>query len=492
MNIPKDIIIYFVKLCVMSIFSYYCFRKITNSKKSKFGILILVFIVSVILGSICTYIKFFINQFLSVIVLCLLYGIILGTITKNKIGYSLITTIISYAICLVLFVISTTIEFILYKLFVIKDDYINLLIIALVQFGLIWSVFKIRKFKNGFDFLYKKINNDFFDIIMINVSVAVILVYCLIGTIFEEIDEITKNLSSAFIILVITMGIILPKTLKMYYKQKLLEDTMEEYEDEIEKKDAEIKKLKNEKLKISKISHEFYNRQKALELLVKETNGMKSEMSEEIVSKNVLEMVKSLTKEYSEEFIKTKNLPKLEETGIPEIDELYILTYNKDYKEYKAYMEGSALVDAQVKVIEYFMGDTSDGKGYIDSNRNLGGEVEYSFDIIDVIKDELDSGTYKYVQECSAWNGEELVPTEITNIGPDLCFARKVADSEDPNEYYIENANVDASFNMVWADIGDAIKMRWKYARENNIELVQYNNGYIENVLSPLFTSMSM
>jgi len=87
-----------------------------------------------------------------------------------------------------------------------------------------------------------------------------------------------------------------------------------------------------------------------------------------------------------------------------------------------------------------------------------------------------------YVQECSVWNGEELVPTEITNIGPDLCFARKVADSEDPDEYYIENANVDASFNMVYADIGDAIKMRWKYARENNIELVQYNNGYIENI----------
>lgn len=165
--------------------------------------------------------------------------------------------------------------------------------------------------------------------------------------------------------------------------------------------------------------------------------------------------------------------------GIPEIDELYILTYDN---KYKAYMEGSALVDAQVKVIEYFMGDTSDGRGYIDSNRNLDGEVEYSFDIIDVIKDELDSGTYKYVQECSVWNGEELVPTEITNIGPNLCFTRKVADSEDPNEYYIEDVNVDASFNMVWADIGDAIKMRWKYASENNIELVQYNNGYIENI----------
>ena len=58
------------------------------------------------------------------------------------------------------------------------------------------------------------------------------------------------------------------KTLTMYYKQKLLEDTLEGYKKEIAEKDKEIAELKNEKFKISKITHEFFNRQKALELAV--------------------------------------------------------------------------------------------------------------------------------------------------------------------------------------------------------------------------------
>ena len=183
-----DIIIYFIKLFVISIYSYYCFIKMLNVKKQNSVHIIIIVLTSFILGAFCTYIKFFINSFLSVIILCFLYGIILGVITKSKIGYSLIITFISYAICTICQVTSVAIEYIPYILFRIRNSYLNLIIISIIQFILIYRFFKIKRFKNGFDFLHKKLNNEFADIIMINISIAVILSSCLLGTMLEGIE----------------------------------------------------------------------------------------------------------------------------------------------------------------------------------------------------------------------------------------------------------------------------------------------------------------
>ena len=62
----------------------------------------------------------------------------------------------------------------------------------------------------------------------------------------------------------ILMIITIKKTLTLYYKQKLLAKNIEDYKSEIALKDAQIKSLSDEKYKISKLNHEFYNRQRAL------------------------------------------------------------------------------------------------------------------------------------------------------------------------------------------------------------------------------------
>ena len=329
MEIKSDIIIYFLKLLVMGIFICYGYIKMSNKKKMKLTVSISIFMVSLILGIVCTYIKFFINSFLSVIVFCFSFGSLLAIITKNKMGYTLVATMISSAICVICQVISLLIIFIPYRLINIPNNYLYLLIISLVQFILIYAFFKIKRFKYGFDFLYKRLNNDFADIIMINISVAVILITCLLGTIFDGIEEVRKNLLITFVILGFTMLVMIQKTLTMYYKQKLLENTLKEYKEELNAKQNEIENLKNEKFKISKITHEFYNRQKALELLVKQNINNDSKIQKSNVSKNVLNIINSLTEEYSEEFNSIKELPKLESTGITEIDSMFKYMQNE-------------------------------------------------------------------------------------------------------------------------------------------------------------------
>lgn len=323
MEIQADIIIYFIKSFVMNIYVYYSFNRISNLKtyNKKWNIITLA--CNIVITILCTYIEFYINSFLSMIIICLLYGSILGIITKKQIGYSLAATIISYALCAVCLVLSVIITFLPYKLININNNYLNLISVLIVQFIILYSFFKIKRFKNGFDFLYKRFNNDFADIIMINISIALIFAACLLGTIFEGIAEIRRNLLITFVVLGFIMLIIIQKMLTMYYKQKLLENTLQEYKKEAEEKENEIEKLNDEKFNISKITHEFYNRQKALELLVKQNIYAKNNAAEENINKNILKIIESLTDEYSEEFKKIKSLSKLEATEIPEIDSMF-------------------------------------------------------------------------------------------------------------------------------------------------------------------------
>ncbi len=323
MELQTDIIIYFIKSFVINIYVYYSFNRIANIKSNNMRTRIANLVCTVILTILCTYIEFYINSFLSIIIICLLYGSILGFITTKPIGYSVVTTILSYAICEICLVSSTIITFPLYKLIGINNNYLNLFIILVVLLILLYAFFKIKRFKNGFNFLCKKLSNDFADIIVIYIGIAVILIACLLGTIFEGIEEIRRNLLATIIILGIIMIAIIQKTLTMYYKQKLLEKTLQETQKELNEKEEEVKNLNDEKFNVSKITHEFYNRQKAMELLVKQNINTNNNITQELTNKNILKIIKSLTEEYSEEFNTIKGLPKLDTTGIYEIDNMF-------------------------------------------------------------------------------------------------------------------------------------------------------------------------
>ncbi|MGN1327019.1 MAG: hypothetical protein ACI4VQ_02885, partial [Clostridia bacterium] len=132
-----------------------------------------------------------------------------------------------------------------------------------------------------------------------------------------------KNILIPFIILAIIMAIMIQKTLTLYYKQRLLEKNIADYKNDISERDEKIKQLSEEKFEISKLNHEFYNRQKALELKVKEfvnNTNFSTEMSSEL---DVMEQVNNLSKEYSSKLEKIKNPTKLPLTEITEIDDMF-------------------------------------------------------------------------------------------------------------------------------------------------------------------------
>lgn len=324
MDTQTNMIIYSIRLFVTNLYVYFGFIKISNSKDNNMKNHLLVFIADLVVTFVSVFTNYNVDVFLSILILVLLYGVLLGAIIKVKIGYAIIVNMISYAICITCLVISTLLSYISHQIALnmlnIENRYLDLLIILTVQAMLIYGFFKIKRFKNGFNFLSQKLNNDVADIIVTNISTIILLIYCLIGSLMEaNYDALTRNLVVSFIIISITMIITIQKTLTMYYKQKLLKETMNDYERELKEKDQEIERLKAEKFNISKITHEFYNRQKALEMSVKD-NLSNMETAEEL---GALDRIQDLTKEYSQKLEAMKSLPTLSLTEIPEIDDMF-------------------------------------------------------------------------------------------------------------------------------------------------------------------------
>lgn len=310
--IDIDILNTVIKSLFINIFSFLIFFKINNFEKMdnikiiKSGLLI------VLLTGLYCILKNVSDILSTIIILYFLESMLLSSLTNLKLSRVLISTIISMSISYFLFIFAGTIEFILQAIFNINSKTGNLLLTLAIEYIILFFISRVKRLKKGLSFLQKE--NEYIDIAIINISAIIILVYGLIGNNFEKIIE---HIYFYFVILGTFMFIILQKTLVMYYKQKLLDDTIKGYKKDLEEKEDKLKELATEAFKVSKTSHEFYNRQKALELKVLEADIEAEEKTE------LLERIRNLTSEYSEALQRIKIKDILPATNIPEIDDIF-------------------------------------------------------------------------------------------------------------------------------------------------------------------------
>lgn len=237
--------------------------------------------------------------------------------TKDKRKSIITSGIISNVIVYVVFLISLLIELIPKQILKINNQTIDMILTLLLENILIFIFINMKRIRKGISFLKDPMENEYLCIIMMSISSVTIFAYCMFGS----SDEYWVN-NTFFVILTlfIIMIVLIQKTITLYYKQKLLAQNIEEYKAEIASKDAEIKSLSEEKYKISKLNHEFYNRQKALIHKVEEITNMNTETAEEL---DLSKQINDLTKEYTDKAKEIKTLDKLPITGITEIDDMF-------------------------------------------------------------------------------------------------------------------------------------------------------------------------
>ena len=311
----EEIIDAMIKTPIINILIYIVFYRINGEKiNAKIAI------IGATTQSICyIFMKIMLNNnFLIMILFSYCVQIIFMKIcTKDKRKSIITSGIISNVIVYVVFLISLLIELIPKQILKINNQTIDMILTLLLEIILLSFFINMKRIRKGISFLKDPMENEYLCIIMLSISSVIIFAYCMFGS----SDEYWVN-NTFFVILTlfIVMIVLIQKTITLYYKQKLLAQNIEEYKAKIASKDAEIKSLSEEKYKISKLNHEFYNRQKALIHKVEEITNMNTETAEEL---DLSKQINDLTKEYTDKAKEIKTLDKLPITGITEIDDMF-------------------------------------------------------------------------------------------------------------------------------------------------------------------------
>lgn len=302
------IIEYTIKTIFMLLYVSYSNRKILNlprDKKTK--ILTLLNIIATIgYACMCKILKTEINTTIFIVICVSLIYVVLY---KLKVLYSLLVTIVSTAINQTLFYIVAIILYFPIKLLNIENEYqfIIVLLIQIIPLILFW---RIRRIRNGITFLKKWKDDEYVNLMLLNISSGILFIAVIISN-YQE--GVTSKFGIMLIIFAIIMFITIWKSLQLYYRHQMLEKTLKQTQEELDNKNKEIEKLEAEILEFNGISHSIDHNQKALMHKLEQLQ-LNNEVADEI---SLRKQIENITKDLPDK----KNI-KLTKTGIEEIDDM--------------------------------------------------------------------------------------------------------------------------------------------------------------------------
>lgn len=304
--------IYIMKIFFLSIYTYYTSCKLVNTKeKVNIKNVIILCVFCIFISLVVMLIRYLSGSLIGIICLCMLMSYFFSIKTQYNIGYSLTVVVISLAINYIIFILAIIVVFIPNIILVINNDTISLLFAEILHLIMLNILLDMNKFRYGFSFLHKKFKNEYFNVLILNISVTILFLIIMLSN--REL-LLSRSLFFAFIIFSIIMFITIQKSLQLYYKQKLLEQELNETKNELEKKKEEVKQLEAENLNFSKTSHTLAHKQKSLEYKLEQLK-QKYEIAEEI---EIEDRIKDISKEI---YNKTPEV-EISKTGILEIDDM--------------------------------------------------------------------------------------------------------------------------------------------------------------------------
>ncbi len=306
-----NFIIYFIKMFLMGLCTYYTFAKILNMK-SIFSLKLIIVIPSTIIITLFhTILKS--NYYLtSIIFFVLSLSILYSFTTSCRIGYSILVTLSSFSINYILYIISILIGFIPNAICGLQNDIISLILIYIIHFILLASLFRLKRFKYGFAFFKKNLDNEYFDLLILNISAIVLFFSILLGSNYSL--SFHSNVFINFIILGVMMFITIQKSLTLYYKHNLLVKDLNETKEELNKRNKEFKDLEDDYLKAGKINHTIGHKQRLLEHKLNELM-LNTEIADELDISNKI-------KDVSKKYFNNSATSTLIKTDIEELDDM--------------------------------------------------------------------------------------------------------------------------------------------------------------------------
>ena len=230
-------VILFLKILFFTIFNFFVSIKISDNKEYwNFKYKVIFLVCSLIIAIICKLIES-LSSMNVILFIVIFTAIFYSIVTKNGLGYSILVNVISTSINLIILFIATILTFIPHTILETENKYINLIIIILIYVIVIFLITKIRRTKNGIAILKKNKENQYFDMIILNISWIIIFLSIVID---NYKANSTSRAGIGFILFAIIMIVTIKKSLQLYYKQKMLIKDLEETKAELENKRKEV------------------------------------------------------------------------------------------------------------------------------------------------------------------------------------------------------------------------------------------------------------
>lgn len=321
----------FIKIFFISIYMFYIYVKMVNYKDNNFYKTVIIVLSCAFISFIDIFLINFVNPGVIILFLYFIYNIVLAYITETKLINSTIIVVISFAIVYTTYIISVIITGILIYLFNISINNNNPLIniiINLVEILLLIGITKIKRIKNGLNFIKSsgKMANT-----VLYVGFLGGIVLTIFGLLKGSVNVLLNSfLSSGTLLIFITLIIWTQNQITKQYKRNMRDRTIEIQTKEIVEQSKIIKEIKEENLKLAETIHKYNNRLSALELGIANAlkNNDKTEFANELGL--MLEETKELSKNFAEETtINKTNLPK---TNIIGLDNMFKYFQNEANK----------------------------------------------------------------------------------------------------------------------------------------------------------------
>lgn len=315
----------FGKYIFINLITFYTNFKISSFKTLKCTDSLFVILVSLFISGIFTFFSKFFNPSFIIIIPYIVFSFSFSYITKYKLTYSFVVTLISMAITLSLYVLSTftILSVLVYLLHLPKENPIILILAILLESSFINLLFKIKRFKNGFSFLHNQ--NQYYGFIL-SISLIVVLIFIVCSTYINK--SISKYSLSCLALIFICIFLWIKEKITLHYKGLLAKDTIDNLQNKLDEQININKNLHDELDKISSVNHKFSSRISALELYV---SKLSTPNSSKITHDHILEaqnLIRKLSCEFSDDMqVDLNNNFEITKTGIINIDT--ILEYFK-------------------------------------------------------------------------------------------------------------------------------------------------------------------
>lgn len=323
----------FTKVFFMNICIIYTYFRMQNKKVNSIKHVFMLLCFNIFMTVIYCFLK---NNLKKPFIYLIYYSIFMISffiIMKERKPYAFTLISISMSISLLSICISTSIAFIIFKMLRFSLDsekLVEYVVIGTIQFSLIFLFFRIKRFKDGLQFLNGSNYNNILNYMGIGISAATIVTCGIYGL------HSDYSLKTFLLILLIAGGILMiywiKKSITKYYKEKMKERTVEIQQEQIKQQDEKIKNLQTELADVLQINHKYSHRISAMEKAVTKL-GTKLQANEEFAEEygDILSSIKKLSKEYKEEVASVIKETKLPKTNIFSIDNL--LEYMKQESE---------------------------------------------------------------------------------------------------------------------------------------------------------------